>query len=1203
MPAVIELLDARQLLSAVVIAAGPETQVNTFTTGDQRQATVAMDAGGDYVAAWWSYDHDGSGRGIFAQRYNAAGVPQGSEFQVNTYTTSFQECPSVAMDAAGDFVITWMSIRQDGSGYGVYAQRYNSAGVAQGGEFRVNSYTTDDQWWPSAAMDASGNFVITWQNAGQDGSGNGVYAQRYDAAGSPRGTEFQVNSVTTGSQEFPAVAMDAAGDFVVTWESYGDDGSSWGIAAQRYNAAGVTQGSEFLVNTQTAGEQSCPAVAMDATGDFVITWTGLEVDVDFQRYNSAGIAQGGEVTVNTGGVKTAVAMDDAGDFVVGWNSFYGDIYAQPYSASGAAQEGEFRVNSYTTGSQVFSSGRNHPNSTAAMDSAGDFVLVWGSDGQDGSGYGIYSQRYKVDVPPQLSQIETTPLSLVGTSSIQISSTLSVSDQVSQDLMGATVRVSGNYQSDEDVLDFTNTATISGSWNAANGTLTLTGSDTVANYQAALHSVTYRDTVSAPNSATRTIEFQVTDGVLASNSVSRDLTVRATSTSPVLSGINGTTNFVENGAAVTIAPNLVVDSLNVARATVSFTNWQAEDRVQFYNVYALQHTFSEDLATHTAVLTITGNDTASHYQTLLRSVIFWDVSGNPKTTVTRIAKFTVIDVNSDGGSGTQNVTVTAVNNPPVVSVNDSTLLFCQANGPAVAILINALVTDPDSTNLTKLTVQITSGYQNDADGHDVLSFVNELGITGQFDATTATLTLSGTSYVGNYREALRKVMFRASGSNVSATTRTFTVVATDNALPVPASSQPVTRDVVVSIDTAAPVLSQLESNPLNVIGTAPVALTSSLTTADQDSANLAGATIRISANYKPGEDRLNVTNTPTITGSWDAATGSLTLSGIDTIANYNAALHSVTYQDQLPVPNTAATRTVEFQVTDGIFTSNAVSRNLTDRATSTSPVLSGVNGTVNFVEGAAPVTIAPNLAIDSLTVTSATVSFVNWQGEDRVQFHNIYALQHTFMEDLSAHTAILTITGNGTPAHYQTLLRSVIYWDVAGNPNTTATRIAKFTVIDVNSDGGAGTQNLNVTSVNSAPVVSVNDSTPLNDPANSSAIAIMGRALITDPDSQDLTSLTVQITSGYQNDADGRDLLSFTNQLGISGVFDAATGTLTLSGTSYVGNYREALRLVTFNTSGLAVHTATRTLTVIATDDSIPTHTSSKPVTRDIMVTP
>src|SRR5262249_34562695 len=150
--------------------------------------SVAMDAQGNYVVAWHSQDQDGSQFGIYAQRYNATGAPLGGEFRVNTYTINNQILPEVAMDAAGDFVVAWESYGQDGEGISysnVYAQRYDAAGTAVGVEFRVNTFTTNSQANPAVAMDAVGNFVIAWQSLGQDGSQFGIYAQRYGAAGAP----------------------------------------------------------------------------------------------------------------------------------------------------------------------------------------------------------------------------------------------------------------------------------------------------------------------------------------------------------------------------------------------------------------------------------------------------------------------------------------------------------------------------------------------------------------------------------------------------------------------------------------------------------------------------------------------------------------------------------------------------------------------------------------------------------------------------------------------------------------------------------------------------------------------------------------------------------------------------------------------------------------------------------------------------------
>jgi len=320
---------------------GPETRVNSYTTDDQGGPAVDMDDDGRYVVAWVS-GHDGSGTGIFAQRYAADGSAQGSEFQVNTYTTSSQADPEVAMLASGGFVIVWIC-HIFGVDFDIYARCYASDGTPQGAEFRVNSWTSILQQYPSVASDNSGNFVITWES---DAPLASVYAQRFLANGTPQGAQFRVNTYTTNVQGDPSVGMDGAGNFVIAWYSVGQDGSETGIYAQRYASDGSPVGTEFRVNTETNDYQNCPSVAMNDSGEFVITWNSEDQDGD-------------------------------GD----------GIYAQEYANDGTPVGGEFLVNTYTTGDQMYPA--------VAMDDWVNYVILWMSDGQDGSDWGIYGQRYGI----------------------------------------------------------------------------------------------------------------------------------------------------------------------------------------------------------------------------------------------------------------------------------------------------------------------------------------------------------------------------------------------------------------------------------------------------------------------------------------------------------------------------------------------------------------------------------------------------------------------------------------------------------------------------------------------------------------------------------------------------------------------------------------------------------------------------------------
>jgi hypothetical protein len=389
---------------------GPEFRVNTHTAGDQQTSTVAYDPSGNFVVVWTSETQDGSSAGVFGQRYAVSGALLGPEFRVNTSTAGSQLHPSVDSDAAGNFVVVWQSDPQDGSGPGVFGQRYASSGVPVGPEFRVNTYTTDVQSYPSVAADTSGNFVVVWQSLHQDGQGYGVFGQRYASSGAPLGPEFRVSTHIPSFQGFPSIAADSPGNFVVVWQSFLQDGSYFGVFAQRYAGSGTPLGPEFQVNTFILGYQYVPDVASDASGNFVVTWMsdgedGSYAGVFGQRYASSGAPLGSEFRVNTYTTYSqgfpSVGADSSGGFVVVWvsppdGSIFG-IFGQRYAPSGVPLGPEFRVNTFTTSYQS--------GPAVAANSSGHFVVVWQSDTQDGSGYGVFGQRYRPIVPVELIHFE------------------------------------------------------------------------------------------------------------------------------------------------------------------------------------------------------------------------------------------------------------------------------------------------------------------------------------------------------------------------------------------------------------------------------------------------------------------------------------------------------------------------------------------------------------------------------------------------------------------------------------------------------------------------------------------------------------------------------------------------------------------------------------------------------------------------------
>ncbi len=107
----------------------------------------------------------------------------------------------------------------------------------------------------------------------------------------------------------------------------------------------------------------------------------------------------------------------------------------------------------------------------------------------------------VDNPPVLAGIETTTLSYSeGDAATAITSTINISDPDNTTISSAKVSITGGFSSGEDVLGFTNQNGITGSYNAATGVLTLLSSAGIEGYQAALRSVTYKNTSVIPSTS-------------------------------------------------------------------------------------------------------------------------------------------------------------------------------------------------------------------------------------------------------------------------------------------------------------------------------------------------------------------------------------------------------------------------------------------------------------------------------------------------------------------------------------------------------------------------------------------------------------------------------------------------------------------------------------------------------------------------------
>lgn len=227
--ALIALLASPRLHAAERPPSGPQFRVNSYTTGVQRGSSAAL-GGAGFVVTWQSLDQDGSGYGVFARNFGNGGSG-GSEFRVNSYTSSDQSSARVAENQYGNFVVVGQSLSQDGDGSGIFAQRFEN-GTPSGDKFRVSTYATNDQSSPAVWSGGGSAFVVTWQSD-HAGPGPDVFFEHFPG-GTPIDGERRANTYTTGSQTEPSVAYWWGWTGIVTWTSNEDPDGSPGVYAQTY---------------------------------------------------------------------------------------------------------------------------------------------------------------------------------------------------------------------------------------------------------------------------------------------------------------------------------------------------------------------------------------------------------------------------------------------------------------------------------------------------------------------------------------------------------------------------------------------------------------------------------------------------------------------------------------------------------------------------------------------------------------------------------------------------------------------------------------------------------------------------------------------------------------------------------------------------------------------------------------------------------
>jgi hypothetical protein len=399
-------------------------QVNTSTAYSQLDPAIAAAPSGGFVVVWRS----AAAPYIGAQRYDAQGVAVGTELAVTAAMPSVRYAPAVAVQDDGSFVIAAESSRVFGppsdASSGVFAQRYDADGSAVGGEIHVNTYTSAREGGALVDVTPDGGFIVVWTSAtsstptveGEDGDEGGVFGQRFDSAGDPVGTEFAVNTYTTGDQGASAIAVAGDGRFLVAWlDVQGGINGDRTVMGRLFDATATPISAEFQINTGSPrpGASRVPSAGSDASGNFTVVWqepgdpNTLDTSIVGRRFDSDGVFLGSEFTIAAhlpdgyDHVAPRVSVAEDGHFVVVWiargNGTNFDapmrVLASAFDSGGALESGDILLSNflYTAPSET----------TVAMTPVGSFMAAWAealestanfSSGRDGDRQGVFARR-------------------------------------------------------------------------------------------------------------------------------------------------------------------------------------------------------------------------------------------------------------------------------------------------------------------------------------------------------------------------------------------------------------------------------------------------------------------------------------------------------------------------------------------------------------------------------------------------------------------------------------------------------------------------------------------------------------------------------------------------------------------------------------------------------------------------------------------
>ena len=781
----------------------------------------------------------------------------------------------------------------------------------------------------------------------------------------------------------------------------------------------------------------------------------------------------------------------------------------------------------------------------------------------------------------------------------IDSTLTITDGDDTNIDSATVILGGNVNT-EDVLAFANTANITGSYNSTTGILTLTGPDTLANYETALESITYENTnVVNPNTANRTVTWLVNDGDTNSSGVNSTIIVSNTAVPAVdldtgTGGVDYAFNFIKGAAATAIVDGTVdvtdaddTTLVNVTLDTGGVVDGAAEELTIGDLTFALNvadftnaaatisgNAYTVDWVNAAGIATITlssGEMTIAQSEAVLLATKYQHTDGSSPTAGIRTIDVRVNDGDTNSPVTTSTITV-VISAVPAIDLDTGAggtgYAFTFTEGDAATVIVDGTVDVTDADDTTLVNVTLTVGGVVDG-ALEELTIGNLTFALDAADFTNAAVTIGGNAHTVNWVNATGVATITLNSGemtlaeaetvllgtsyqhtdidNPTAGIRTIDVKVNDG----DTDSAAATSTITVAAQNDAPAMADAGATLGYTEGDGAQVIDNALTITDVDDNDMESATVSITAGFVTAEDVLTFADTANITGAYNTTNGVLTLTGTDTKANYELALESITYENTNGVNPNTGNRTVTWVTNDGTANSTGINSTITVSPLG-APVIAGAGGTLGYTEDDGAQVIDANLSVTDVDDTDLESAIVTITGgfvtaEDVLAFTNTAKITSTY----NATTGVLTLTGTDTKANYEAALESITYTNSNNDDPNTGNRTITWITSDGTDNSAGVTSTITVAGLNDAPTATdLTSTSAYNEDDPSVAITDIVVADVDTAPAQTITAtLTLSNVSGGSLTTSG------------AATYNGGTGIWTITDT--IANVNAALAAVSF----------------------------------------